>query len=100
MAWKTSENLTPYTIKPVYNGTSTTRTVSVARSSLLIQVFEVWIIGSPDHPLGKFVPLTTGFRYAQVQFKTGLLYNHNYKIQHSKFIVCLSVCLCLRCRKI
>ena len=45
-----------------------------------------------------FFPLTTGFRYVQFQFKTGLLYNQNYKIQRSKFIVCRSVCLCLPCR--
>jgi hypothetical protein len=61
------------TLKSACNLTAKDRNFfSVVGSFRLIQVIEVWLLGTPDPWECKSFPLKTDFRYAQVTFKTGL----------------------------
>jgi hypothetical protein len=58
-------------VKPAYKGTATDRNFFPCWQVPFHTVLELWILGS--------LPLRTGFRYAQVPFKTGFIANYSKK---------------------
>ena len=74
------------TVRPAYNVTARVRFFSVTGRFHLIQ--DVRILGTPDPRYCKSFPVRTGFRYVQVQFKTGFTlssFRRNFSISPGIF---------------
>ena len=70
--WYLVSHIQGSTVKIVCNGTARDRTLfPLHAGSVLSRCFKVWTEETPDLLNCKHLPLKTGFRYAQVPFKTG-----------------------------
>ena len=74
------------TVRPAHNATARDRFLPITGRFRFIQ--EVQILGTPDPWDCKSFPARTGFRYVQVQFKTGFTlssFRRNFSISPGNF---------------